>query len=222
MDGTVNIRNIQHFMYCPRRYALLEINRDWQENYLVAKADIMHENVHSGAHSFSDSRRTVRSSVALYNDLPRYDLYGVADCVEFVRSEDGAQIGGLNGRYAVRLVEYKPKPPKDGGFHESDAIQAFAQKICADYIWNCSSEAYIYYCETKKRVRLPFDTKFEKYDGILTDLLAQMRLVLAKSEIPPRRKGQRCGGCSVAELCFPKDKPYSVREAVMSMKGELP
>lgn len=30
-DKTINIRCIQHYMYCPRRFALLELNDDWQE-----------------------------------------------------------------------------------------------------------------------------------------------------------------------------------------------
>ena len=135
-DRTINIRNIQHFLYCPRRYALLELNSDWAENAFVVKADILHQHVHDGSHSFSDSKKIVRSNIAIYNDLPQYDLYGMTDCVEFVRSSQGVSIPGCSGKYAVRLVEYKPKAPKDGGFRETDAIQVFAQKVCADFVWH--------------------------------------------------------------------------------------
>ncbi len=41
-------------MYCPRRFALLTLNLDWSENAFVVKADLLHENVHYGSHSFSD------------------------------------------------------------------------------------------------------------------------------------------------------------------------
>ena len=47
-DVTINIRDIQHYMYCPRRFALLEVNDDWAENAFVVKANLLHENVHSG------------------------------------------------------------------------------------------------------------------------------------------------------------------------------
>ena len=30
-DNTINIRQIQHYMYCLRRFALLELNDDWSE-----------------------------------------------------------------------------------------------------------------------------------------------------------------------------------------------
>lgn len=214
IDRTINIRSIQHFMYCPRRYGLLEVNNDWQENAFVVKANILHENVHEGKHSFSDRKRVVRSSVTLYNDLPQYDLYGIADCVEFLRDDSGTEITGLDGRFKVQLVEYKPRLPKSGEYNETDAIQVFAQKLCADFIWSGNCRCFIYYCDAKKRVPLPFDTEFEQYDERLKELLAGMRRVLSEGRIPPREKGQKCSGCSMADLCFPKSAGYSVREEI--------
>lgn len=129
------------------------------------------------------------------------------------------QISGYDGFFNVRIVEYKPKAPKGIDFNETDAIQVFAQKICADSIWNCNSEAYIYYSDTRKRVRLPFDTEYEKYDTMLKNLLFEMRKVINSKIIPPRKKGQKCSGCSMADICFSKEKKYSVRDIVMSQKG---
>lgn len=219
-DLTVNIRSIQHYMYCPRRYGLLELNKDWGENYFVANADILHEHVHDKSHNFTDSKKIVRSAVALYNDVDEYDLYGVADCIEFIRSDTGVEIGELCGKYNVKIVEYKPSSPRGTPFRDTDAIQVFAQKICADYIWGCDSEAFLYYSDTRKRVALPFSEEFEKYDTLLKKLLSEMREVMSKNQIPPRRRGQKCSGCSVKDVCFPKDKRFCVREEIMSMKRD--
>ena len=71
---TITLRSIQHYMYCPRRYALLELNRDWSENAFVVKAILLHD----GSHRFSDSKKIVRSDVAVFRDDPDYDLSGVA------------------------------------------------------------------------------------------------------------------------------------------------
>lgn len=120
--NTINIRQVQHYMYCPRRFALLEVNDDWAENAFVVKANLMHEAVHNGSHKFSSASTVSRSSVAVYNDDEPYDLFGIADCIEFVKKSGGVQIHGLQGEYAVKIIEYKPKQPQDGGFHESDAI----------------------------------------------------------------------------------------------------
>lgn len=101
-DSSINIRRIQHFLYCPRRYSLLEINNDWAENYFVVNANILHQHVHDGSHSFSDSKKVVRSDVSVYNDLPEYDQFGVTDCVEFIRDKNGAEIHGLEGGFKVK------------------------------------------------------------------------------------------------------------------------
>lgn len=83
----INIRTIQHYMYCQRRFGLLEIENAWAENVSVVLANIMHENVHLGKHQFKSNNKVVLSSVTLYND--ELDLYGVADCIEFCKNKDG-------------------------------------------------------------------------------------------------------------------------------------
>lgn len=219
-DTSVNIRNIQHFMYCPRRFALLDINDDWSENFFVVKANLIHQHVHDGSHSFSDSTKVVRSDIAVYNDMPEYDLFGVTDCIEFVKDSKGVKIQELNGNFKVRIIEYKPRAPKNMPYNETDAIQVFAQKICADYIWKCDCEAYIYYSDTRKRVKLPFDEEYEKYDIMLKKTLSGMREVLDAKIIPEKQKGQKCSGCSMADICFPKTKKYNVKDIIMSQKED--
>lgn len=219
-DRTVNIRNIQHYMYCPRRFALLEINNDWAENAFVVKANLQHKHVHNGSHSYSDSKKIVRSDITVYNDEPEYDIFGITDCIEFIRSSEGTELSSQDGRFKVRIIEYKPRAPKYDTFNETDAIQVFAQKICADSIWKCNSEAYIYYSDTRKRVMLPFDTEYEKYDKKLKELLSEIRNLLDKKRIPSRKTGQKCSGCSMSDICFPKEKKYCVRDIVMSQIGE--
>ncbi len=219
MDTTINIRAIQHYMYCPRRFALLEVNNDWAENSFVVKANLIHENVHSGKHDFSNKDIIVRSGVSVYNDLPEYDLYGVTDCIELIKSKkNGIYIKNLNGYFDINIVEYKPKPPKDKAFHESDAIQVFAQKLCVDYIFKCNSRCFIYYSEPRKRIFLPFETEYNRYDELIKKYLSEMRDVLRLSAIPKREKGQKCSGCSLSEMCFPKINKYRVKDEIMMQK----
>lgn len=149
-----------------------------------------------------------------------YDLYGVTDCIEFLRDDSGVPVPELKGTYQVRVIEYKPRAPKDVPYHETDAIQVFAQKICADFVWHCDSEAYLYYADIRKRVKLPFDTEYARYDELLKRLLNEMRGVLDAHEIPQRKKGQHCSGCSLAERCFPKPQRGTVREQIMAMTEE--
>lgn len=214
-----NIRSIQHFLYCPRRYALLEINQDWAENAFVVKANLMHERVHEGDHAFTNKNKTVLSSVAVYHD--GLDLYGVTDCMEFEADRKGCFVPMLGGNYRVKIVEYKPRMPEDGGYSEADAIQVFAQKVCADEIWQCRSEAYLYYADVRRRVRLPFEEEYEAYWDRLTSLLDQMRRCKGEGRIPPRRKGQNCGGCSLKDVCMPNGRGEPTKTRIMRLLEAL-
>lgn len=219
-DMCVNLRAIQQFMYCPRRFALIELNEDWQDNAFVINGDLLHEHVHDGTHSFSDKKKVVRSSVTVFNDMEEYNLFGVTDCMEFIKSDDGVEISGLDGKYKVCIVEYKPKAPKGYEYNEPDAIQVFGQKLCVDFVFGCNSEAYLYYADIKKRVKLPFDTEFQKYDTLIKNILSEIRKTLKSKKIPNRIKGQKCSGCSFSDVCFPKVREYNVRSIIKALGEE--
>ena len=116
-------------------------------------------------------------------------------------------------------MEYKPTKPKNQEFHESDAIQVYAQKLCVDAIFQCNSECFLYYADIRRRVKLPFETQGTYYDELLRKYLMQMRQILESHVIPKRVRGQKCSGCSLSDLCFPKEKSYSVRDQIASMNG---
>ncbi len=208
----INIRTIQHHMYCPRRFGLLELNQDWSENAFVVKANIMHERVHSGRHELHSKNKIELSSVSLYND--ELNLYGIADCIEFIRSRTGTYIKQLGDKFDVNIVEYKPRQPVSETANESDVIQVFAQKLCADYIWECKSEGYLYYGDTHRREKLRLNEEYDKYYSLLKELLSEMNEVLESGKIPERIKGQKCSGCSIKDVCMPQNKKYTVRSLV--------
>lgn len=208
----IAIRSIQHYMYCPRRFGLLQINCDWKENAFVVNGNLVHERVHSGEHSFSDSKGFCRSNIELYND--ELDIHGKADCIEFEKSSTAEYSKILGGRYRVTIIEYKPTRPKAEIANEADAIQVFAQKICADEIFGVNCEGALYYADIRRRVRLPFDTEYDRYYAVLTRLLREMRETEESGIIPQRVKGQKCSGCSLADVCMPGQRKYSVRDEI--------
>lgn len=215
----INIRAIQHYLYCPRRFGLLEINDDWQENALVVKGNLVHERVHSGEHAFSSKNVKAESSVQLYND--ELDIFGVADCVEF-RSNSSADFSEkLGGRFSITVVEYKPTRPKNNEISVPDAIQVFAQKVCADGIFGVNCGGVLYYADVKRRVPLPFDEEYDKYYALLTKLLAEMRDVLDSGVIPNKPPKQNCSGCSLESVCIPKTTAFSVQKEILKqIRGE--
>ena len=202
----ISIRSIQHYMYCSHRWGLLEIDKAWAENAFVTKANLMHNRVHDPERNYRLRGKKVYTSVPVYNDLDEYNLYGVTDCLEITEDKNGISIDGSQEKYNICIVEYKPTKPKNEEYHEEDLMQVFAQKICVDYVFGGNSEAVLYYADVKKRIKLPLKENFEVYNRQLIKLLKEMRTNLERGEIPPIRKGQKCAGCSMKDLCMPSVK----------------
>ena len=60
----------------------------------------------------------------------------------------------------------------------------------------------------------------EEYDIKLKNILAEMRRNLATGHIPGIRKGQKCSGCSMKDLCMPSIKPVKDLQAEIEKIGK--
>lgn len=192
-EREISIRSIQHFLYCPHRWGLIEIDRAWEENFFVTKANQVHNRVHDSKQRYTSKNRKIYTSVPVYNDLTEYNLYGVTDCIEIIGDD-----------YCI--VEYKPTKPKERTYNLDDLMQVFAQKICVDFVFSCDCTAEIYYADVKRRFPLPLKENYLEYDKLLKETLNRMREYLIKGEIPEIQKNQKCNGCSMKDLCMPQLK----------------
>lgn len=202
----ISIRSIQHYMYCPHRWGLLEIDKAWAENAFVTKANLMHNRVHDAERNYVSRGKKVYTSVPVYNDLDKYNLYGITDCLEITKDKNGISIDGSEEKCNICIVEYKPTKPKNEEYREEDLMQVFAQKICVDFVFGGDCDAVLYYADVKKRIKLPLKENYEVYDRQLIKLLKEMRTNLEQGLIPSIRKGQKCSGCSMKDLCMPSVK----------------
>ena len=215
----VTIRSIQHYMYCPHRWGLMEIEESWAENIFVTKANLIHERVHDPDKNYTARGKKNFTSVQVYNDLDPYRLFGVIDCLELVPDVKGVPVPGENGTYRLRIVEYKPTQLKGQEYREDDAMQVFAQKLCVDYVFGGECEGIIYYADVKKRIHLPLCEQFTEYDEKLKKLLSEMRDYREKGKVPPIREKQKCSGCSMKDLCMPTIKPIkSLHDEIKKIK----
>ena len=217
----ITIRSIQHYMYCPHRWGLLEIDKAWAENAFVTKANLMHKRVHDPERNYSARGKKVYTSVPVYNDLEEYNLYGITDCLECKEFEDGVPLFGSQKKYEICIVEYKPTKPKQGTHRRDDMMQVFAQKLCVDYVFKCQCDTVIYYADIKKRIPVDFAESYQEFDSELKQMLKEMRAYLMIGYIPPIRREQNCSGCSMKDLCMPSlKKNYSFRKELQHIADE--
>src|SRR3970040_2442442 len=94
-DELLPLSGIQHFLFCRRQWALIHIERQWQENALTVEGKIMHKR--GGDAFFSETRKGIITARAVPIASYRLGLSGVCDVVEFTSSPDGVQLPGHTG-----------------------------------------------------------------------------------------------------------------------------
>ena len=106
---TLYLSLLQHYLFCPRQFALIELECAWAENVFTAEGQVMHEKVNSGGHDTRGNIKTVRTLPLGHRAL---GLEGVADVVEYHTDDTGTQI--------PFPIEYKRGKPKS---HRADEVQ---------------------------------------------------------------------------------------------------
>ena len=197
-ERTINIREIQHYFYCPHRWGLIHIACDWSENFFVNKAEIIHRNADSSKSSASRGIYTERT-VEVYND--EWGLFGVLDCLQLIPDKDGCYIEKYGKNFSLKIVEYKPSATLHKQASIADKMQLLAQKICVDKMFSTDCSACLYYADTRRQTEI----SFEQGDyGSLTQALEEIRQYYVQATIPPINSTCYCGGCSMKDICLPK------------------
>lgn len=188
IDDLIFLSALNHYLYCPRRCALIHIEQLWDENLFTAEGRIMHDKVDTAN---CESRGNIRIEYGVPMRSLRLGLIGKADVVEFHRMDDG--------RWIPFPVEYKRGKPK---MDDCDKVQLCAQAICLEGMMNVEiKNGALYYGRTRRREDVVFDERLRRE----TEDAAKKVHALIESVITPKAKySAKCKKCSLVELCLPK------------------
>lgn len=186
-DDLVMLSALNHYLYCPRRCALIHIEQVWSENIFTAEGRIMHDKADSNKHEL---RGNVRIDYSVPLRSLRLGLIGKADVVEFHKQGD---------TWMPFPVEYKRGKPK---MDDCDKVQLCAQAICLEEMLNVEiEEGALFYGQTRRRENVTFD----KVLRVETEEAAKKIHELIASGITPKAEySAKCKKCSLVELCLPK------------------
>lgn len=193
----LNLSGLQHFAFCRRQWALIEIEGLWRENLLTTEGHLLHERAHD---PFSVEKR---GSVLFSRAMPVFSrtlgVRGVCDVVELHATPDGVPVFGREGLWLPHVVEYKRGAPKE---HDADRLQLCCQALCLEEMLGCTIEqGSLFYGETARRTPVPFD---EALRAQVCELLAEMHALYCRQHTPRVRPNKGCRSCSLKELCLPK------------------
>jgi len=197
---------LNHYIYCPRRCALVHIEQIWSENLFTAEGRIMHDKVDTANR---ESRGKIRIEYGVPLRSLRLGLIGKADVVEFHRKDDGM--------WQPFPVEYKRGKPK---IDDCDKVQLCAQAICLEEMLNVEiREGALFYGQTRRREDVVFDNALR----VETEETARKVHGLIESGITPKAEySAKCKQCSLVEICLPKtcSKTKSVRNYLLAATEE--
>jgi CRISPR-associated exonuclease Cas4 len=205
-EDFIMLSGIQHYSFCPRQWALIHIEQQWEENYFTVMGNIMHENAHD-----KDSTEK-RKNVVITRGMPVFSrtlgVRGDCDVVEFYQSNDGIPLKNYEGTYQPVPVEYKRGKPKE---HDADVLQLCAQAMCLEEMLVCMiPKGFLYYGEIRRRIEIIFNDELRKKT---IDSFEKMHQMFDRNFTPKGKVTKACKSCSLAERCLPKlNKKSSVSE----------
>ena len=180
--NSIPISALQHYIYCPRQFALIHIEEIYEENVFTIQGNIVHKRV-DREKNYYNKKKNVENSLPVWSDI--LGIYGVSDVVEFENS-------------IPFPVEFKSGKKEN---KLADDIQLMAQCFCLEEMFNVDIEkGYIYYDKSRQRREVYFT---EKLRNKLIETVKSVRRLLIKRLVPPPVSDSRCTNCSINSFCLP-------------------
>ena len=196
-DDLLPLSGIQHFLFCRRQWALIHVERQWQENALTAEGRIMHKRVDDPF--FTETRKGVVTARSVPVASYRLGLSGVCDVVEFTASPDGVKLPNREGLYLPTPIEYKRGKEKHD---HSDETQLCAQALCLEEMLSTNiPRGFLFYGETRHRVEIPFTVELR---ALVKDMSDEMHNYFSRGYTPKVKTSKACRSCSLADICLPE------------------
>ncbi len=196
-DAWLPLSGIQHFIFCRRQWALIHVERQWQENALTAEGRIMHHRADDPF--FTEKRKDVVIARSAPVFSPALGLTGVCDVVEFTLAPQGVQLPGREGRYLAAPIEYKRGKAKPD---HSDEAQLCAQAMCLEAMLAIPiPRGFLYYGQTRRRVPVDLTNDLRQ---LVQKAAREMHDYFDRGYTPRVKPFKGCRSCSLADICLPQ------------------
>lgn len=187
---SIPISALQHYAFCPRQCAYIHIEQAWNDNYLTARGNQLHERVHSGE---MESRGNVRYERGVQVCSEKLGVHGQLDLLELKRDTR-----------AVIPIEYKKGKPK---VTDCDRIQLCAQVLCLEEMTGSRiDKAAIWYWQVRRREWIDIDESLR--ESTLATIKSTRKL-FRDGKFPKAVYTPSCKACSFVERCCPKHRDHS-------------
>ena len=194
------LSGIQHYRFCPRQWALIYLEQQWEENVLTMEGRILHQHVDDPFYRRKSGNCICLRSVNIASH--ELGLYGLTDIVELYpagENEEFISHPDYPGRWRPYPVEYKRGEPKD---LDADRFQLCGQAMCLEEMLCCDiPEGALYYGQTRRREIVRFSQEMR---GQVRLFIQEMHEYARRGYTPRVKLTKACNACSLKDFCLPK------------------
>lgn len=199
-DDMLMLSGIQHYVFCPRQWALIHIEQQWEENRLTTEGQLLHQNVDNPAYRQKNGNVVTLRRVAIASK--ELGLTGFSDAIELLPSEETADTithSKYPGRWIPIPVEYKRGHEKPD---RRDDVQVAAQVLCLEEMYGINIPyGALYYGEEHSRSIVLVDEELRTFTK---ECAKAMHRIYDTGITPPAERKSHCKSCSLQNLCMPK------------------
>ena len=198
-DEMLMLSGIQHFVFCPRQWALIHIEQQWAENLLTAEGRVFHENVDNPGYRQKNGDVITLRSVALASK--ELGLTGFSDAIELLHTDDDSNFiehPRYPGHWMPLPVEYKRGKEKDD---HCDEAQLTTQVLCLEEQYGITiTQGALFYWKTRTRKYISIGDELRSFTK---DCAKKMHEYMATGTVPDAEDLPRCWSCSLKDICMP-------------------
>lgn len=196
-EDWIDLSGIQHFAICKRQWALIHVERLWNDNYLTTAGSLEHKRVDDYSESETRGDLLIIRSLRVFSRL--LGVTGVCDVVEFHADSHGVPIRGHDGLWIPYPVEYKHGKTK---VNDADRLQLCAEAICLEEMLSCSiPEGALFYQQTRRREVIEVSERLRK---MVLDDFTVMHDWMSRGHTPKAKLISACKSCSLRDRCLPE------------------
>ncbi len=183
---------LNQFVYCPRRFWLMYVQKEWEVNAAVLEGTLRHQNAHQRGTQTDEQGRVIRS---LYLWSDSLQISGIAD---FVQERNGV------------LVPLEHKRGRMGKWL-NDHVQVCAQALCLEERLGIQVPyGEIFYWANRRRERVELN---EALRATTREIIGRIHALLEAGQLPaPIDHPAKCTDCSLEPVCLPRETLQLLRE----------
>ena len=215
----ISLSAVNHYLFCPRRAALIHVEGIFEENEHTIRGDIAHEHADLPGYELA-------KGVTLLRALPvwseRLGLSGKCDIVEV--HPVAAEVTRLTSLLAQpstpnsqTLTSAKSEPPHVGCYKalipveykkgrrrqfDNDDAQLCAQALCLEEMFGIVVDSgAVFHAASKRRREVEFTAELRH---LTENAIAELHRLIEQAHVPSAVFKPACEECSLFDICLPK------------------